>query len=386
MRSAAIFHHLPSGGGIRVASQMLGAMAGDYRWSVHCPQGSPDPGLGLSEGLVEYPFPQSRRLSGLRRLAAPASLVERLLAFRRVCRRAADTMSNTSHRALVHNSMVLAAPPVLEHLSVPSLYYCFEYPRHIYEPGLVRRASSPAARLLLLPLRRLERSFDRRSALAASGVATLSGYMARRIGEIYGLEAEIVRPGVNGRDLTPGRAPPEDYVLSVGALWPFKGHDLALAALAQLPRRHRPALRIVGDRALPGYCRQLQRKAAGVEVELRIDLRIPEDRLREAYRRALAVVCCQAREPYGLVPLEAMACARPVVAVAEGGFLDNVVHGRTGLLSQRRPEEVARHLESVISDSGLARRLGEAGRSFVLSRRTVERAAGRLSSLMADTV
>jgi glycosyltransferase involved in cell wall biosynthesis len=364
---------------------MLGAMAQDYRWSVHCPRGSPDPGLGLPGRLVEYPFPQAERISGIRRLAAPLSLMGRLLAFRRVCRTAAGRMAESSRRALVHNSMVVAAPPVLEYLSIPSLYYCFEYPRHIYEPRLIRRTGSPAARALLLPLRLLERRTDRRSALSASGVVTLSGYMAGRLREIYGLEAAVIRPGVDAGRLTPGDGSTGDYVLSVGALWPFKGHGLAMEAVARLPRRIRPSLRIVADRELPGYSRRLSRDAARLEVDLRIDLGIPEDDLLQAYRRARAVLCCQAREPYGLVPLEAMACARPVVAVAEGGFVDNVEHGRTGLLSQRRPTEVARHLETLLAEPALARGLGEAGRSFVLAERTVHRAAERLSVLLAGT-
>ena len=383
METASIFHHLPSGGGIRVASEMLGAMARYYRWSVHCPRGSPDPGLGLPGGLVEYPFPQSERISGMRRLAAPLSLIRRLLAFRRVCREAAGRMSESSRRALVHNSMVVAAPPVLEYLSIPSLYYCFEYPRHIYEPGLIRRTANPAARALLLPLRLLEKRIDRSAALSASGVATLSRYMAGRLREIYGLEAAVVRPGVDAGRLTPGDGSAGDYVLSVGALWPFKGHELAMEAVARLPRRIRPPLRIVADRELPGYSGRLRREAARLGVDLRVHLGIPEEDLLEAYRRARAVLCCQAREPYGLVPLEAMACARPVVAVAEGGFSDNVDHGRTGLLAQRRPEDVARHLESVLADPALARRLGDAGRSFVLEDRTVEGGAERLSSLLA---
>jgi len=368
-----------------VASEMLGAMDRDYRWSVHCPQGSPDPGLGLSRGLVEYPFPQSARISGLRRLTAPLSLIRRLLAFRWVCREAAVRMSESSRRALVHNSMVVAAPPVLEHLSIPSLYYCFEYPRHIYEPHLVRRTANPAARTLLLPLRILEKRIDRRSALSASGVATLSRYMAGRLREIYGLEATVVHPGVDAGRLAPGDGSAGDYVLSVGALWPFKGHRLALEAVARLPSRIRPSLRIVADRELPGYSRRLRSDAARLQVDLRIDLRVPEEDLLEAYRRARAVLCCQALEPYGLVPLEAMACARPVVAVAEGGFLDNVEDGLTGLLSDRRPAEVARRLESVMADPALAHRLGEAGRSFVLTERTVESAADELSSLLAGT-
>lgn len=383
MERAALFHHLPSGGGIRVASEMLSAMAHLWDWRVHCPEGSSRPDLGFPDWLVDYPFAQHARLTGARRLLAPAALLRRLAAFERVCEQAAEAISRRAGRALVHNSMVVAAPPVLRHLTVPSVYFCYEYPRHIYEPGEVRRTENPLARLLLAPLRSLERRTDRRSALAADTVVTFSEYMRDMLRSIYGVDANIVRPGVDSRRLTPSDDR-GDYVLSVGALWPFKGHDLAIGAVAGIPPKRRPALMVVADRRLPGHAEELERLAAASGVELRLRVGIGDDLLLEAYRGARAVLCCAAREPYGLVPLEAMACARPVVAVDQGGFRDNVADGETGLLAPRRPKDIARRLESVLADSSLARRLGEAGRDFVTCRRRIDGAAERLAELLTE--
>jgi len=79
-------------------------------------------------------------------------------------------------------------------------------------------------------------------------------------------------------------------------------------------------------------------------------------------RSADAVVCVPWYEPFGIVPLEAMACGVPVVASAVGGLMDTVVHERTGLhVPPRRPDRVAAAVGRLRDHPGLARRLGRSG-------------------------
>jgi glycosyltransferase involved in cell wall biosynthesis len=74
-------------------------------------------------------------------------------------------------------------------------------------------------------------------------------------------------------------------------------------------------------------------------------------------------VCTPHYEPFGIVPLEAMACAVPVVGTAVGGLLDTVVDGTTGLLvAPRSPGDIAAALRRLLDDEELRRQLGKAGR------------------------
>ena len=80
-------------------------------------------------------------------------------------------------------------------------------------------------------------------------------------------------------------------------------------------------------------------------------------------------------EPFGLAPLEAMACGLPVVAVKEGGVRETVVDGVTGFLTQRDPEEFAECIRQLLENHNLRRQFGEQAREHVRAFWTWERAA-----------
>jgi glycosyltransferase involved in cell wall biosynthesis len=97
-------------------------------------------------------------------------------------------------------------------------------------------------------------------------------------------------------------------------------------------------------------------------------------------RSADAVVCVPWYEPFGIVPLEAMACGVPVVAAAVGGLTDTVVDGVTGVhVPPRRPDALARAVSALLADPVRGQCYGMAG---------VDRAQARYSwdRVAADTL
>lgn len=355
--------------------------------TVFFPQGSSHLDLPKAASSREIGFPPGKRISGMRKAAAPLVLPARLRAFEKLCERAGADISGSAQLALVHNSMYVAAPPLLKYLRIPSVYFCYEYPRHLYEPAIVRRTRSRLQYILLSRLRGLEKKMDMESCLAADRVVCLSSWMKRRIGDIYGIEADIVRPGI-----------PEDFcqgfqsgnrvnrVLSVGALWPFKGHEMAMETVAALPGDVRPSLAVVADREFPGYADRLMEAAEELSVKLSIHRHIPDTSLKELYSGSRAVLCCQRNEPYGMVPLEAMSCGTPVIAVKEGGFTDNITDGENGFLVPRDSQKMAAALERVLKEPSLALRISTGGMEFVEKERSLRSAADRLTDILKDTL
>jgi type III pantothenate kinase len=155
-------------------------------------------------------------------------------------------------------------------------------------------------------------------------------------------------------------------LLVVGRLVERKGIGNAIEALAQVPGAE---LVVVGgpDRAdldRDPEARRLLAVAREMGVADRVHLlgRVSRDDLPAVIRSADAVVAVPWYEPFGIVPLEAMACGVPVVAAAVGGMIDTVVDGVTGVHAPPRdPDRLAEILRKVLADAPARDAWGRAG-------------------------
>jgi len=184
----------------------------------------------------------------------------------------------------------------------------------------VGRAGEAVLRPVLGALAR----WDARTAARAHQFVAISGYVADRVARYYNRQASVVFPPVDTEFFSPDGRTPDRTALVVSALVPYKRIDVALAACRQAG----VPLRIVGN----GPDLDRLRRDAGPDVTFLGW--ISDEQVREEYRRA-AVALLPGVEDFGIVPLEAQACGRPVVAVNEGGATETVRHGETGLLSPR---------------------------------------------------
>ena len=198
----------------------------------------------------------------------------------------------------------------------------------------------------------------------------------------------------------PGRGEPRPFrLVSVGRLVPRKGFEQVIEALAALPDAE---LVIAGGppgdvSASPDGAR-LQQVADRCQVANRVRLLGPISRpeMPALLRSADVVVCAPWYEPFGIVPLEAMACGIPVVATAVGGLLDTVVDGVTGrLVPPRDPSALAAALRDLLANPDLRHAYGRAGRVRVersyswdaVARRTAtayQQALSRAGSVLAE--
>jgi len=202
--------------------------------------------------------------------------------------------------------------------------YCLTPMRYAWDqfdayfgPARTGRAASAAMRRAMARMAR----WDRATAGRADRYVAISHYVAARIRRYYNREATVVYPPVDTDFFSPGAARPEPFALVVSALVPYKRIELAIEGcrLAGIP------LKIVG--AGPELA-ALQRFANGTAEFLG---RASNEEIRDLYRRA-SVAILPGEEDFGIVPLEAQACGRPVVALARGGALETVVQGETGVL------------------------------------------------------
>jgi D-inositol-3-phosphate glycosyltransferase len=175
-------------------------------------------------------------------------------------------------------------------------------------------------------------------------------------------------------------------ILSVGRLVPRKGVDLVIRALPYLREAgfDDVELLIVGGGGDSGALhadpevRRLMDLAAelGVTDQVSLQGQVSRGEMPGIFRSADAVVCAPWYEPFGIVPLEAMACGVPVVAAAVGGLRDTVVDHGTGLhVPPRDPEAIASALALLLGNPTLRAELGNAGKKRARTRYSWDRVA-----------
>ena len=311
---------------------------------------------------------------------------------------AADIDAGGYDIVYVHHCRFLLSPFLLRRLRTPSVYFCQDTLRQAHEWALAEHPDYDSARGSLLrrrvrgqlvgvpQSRLLQQQDERNAANARAATLTLanSWYSREAILRAYGIAARVCYLGVDSEAFRPDPDRVRDHtVLSVGNLGHNKRHDFIIDAVAAIPARRRPPLKIIGyeviagetrfgatEQALGPVARSLLCRAEVRGVTLSIEKEVTDEALREAYQQAGVVAFAPYLEPFGFVSLEAMACGTPVVGVCEGGLRESVQDGVTGLLTDRDAAEFGGALDQVLSEPALAARLGAAGREDVRTRWT----------------
>jgi glycosyltransferase involved in cell wall biosynthesis len=177
----------------------------------------------------------------------------------------------------------------------------------------------------------------------------------------------------------------------VGRLVERKGLDDAITALAELPDAE---LLIAGGPPCDDLdddtdARRLLATAQAHGVSERVKLlgRVSRSDLPALIRSSDAVICVPWYEPFGIVPLEAMACGVPVVASTVGGLVDTVVDGVTGIhVPPRDPPRLASALRRLLADPRLMSSLGAAGVQRVQRRYRWDRVAASTRSVYQEVL
>jgi glycosyltransferase involved in cell wall biosynthesis len=175
-------------------------------------------------------------------------------------------------------------------------------------------------------------------------------------------------------------------IVSVGRLVPRKGFEDLITALKRVPEAELviaggpPAHKLRSDREAQRLLAHAE--AVGVSERVRLAGQVARNDMPDLLRSADVVACVPWYEPFGIVPLEAMACGLPVIASAVGGLIDTVVDGVTGkLVPPRDPKRLARELRSLLADESRRNVYGTAGADRVTACYTWDEVARRTEHL-----
>ncbi len=216
--------------------------------------------------------------------------------------------------SLSHCVAKMARPPE----GVPHVCYCFTPMRYAWDGRdayLASWADRPVRRALAGSLLDRLRARDRATSGRVSHFVAISETVRERIGRCYDRESRVIQPPVDAGFYTPAPSslPREDFYLCVSALVPYKNLDQAVAACSASGRR----LVVIGS----GPERARLERLAGPSV--RFLGWQPDEVIRDHYRRCRALLF-PGEEDFGIVPIEALACEAPVIALGRGGAAETV--------------------------------------------------------------
>ena len=248
-----------------------------------------------------------------------------------------------------------------------------------------RRDTSPPVRIRME--RALARDVDRVIATSTDEVTELVrlGASRNRITVVpCGVDVEQFSP--EGPVAERGDRP---RVLCIGRLVPRKGFDTVIRALVAVPDAELviaggpSADAMAGDPEAARLAGLAER--FGVADRVRLIGAVARPDMPALLRSADLVVCTSWYEPFGIVPLEAMACGVPVIASAVGGFLDTIVDRATGaLVPPRRPDRLAAEMRRLLLEPFWREAYGTAGADRARSRYSWDRIATATLAVYED--
>jgi len=299
---------------------------------------------------------------------------------------------------IITNSKILQHPYILRYIKFPKLLISQEplrvaYERNLqknfvykrYYKGLMERFVSLSSWLGIL----IRKESDRENLAKANRLIVNSYFSKENFLANYGILGKVIYPGIDTKIFKPllgGKR--ENYILSIGTYHALKAHDLVIKALSLIPKDKRPFLKILGfrkDEKELQYLKRL-RDSLNLQEKVKFENIFLENNIVNYYQKAFLTIATHFLEPFGLVPIESMACGTPVVAIKEGGFRETVKDGETGLLVERDPKKLAKAILYLLENEEIWRKFSENGPKLVKSNFSLERVINEIERELFDLI
>jgi glycosyltransferase involved in cell wall biosynthesis len=238
---------------------------------------------------------------------------------------------------------------------------------------------------------KIHKRYDQHIVKKTDLILANSNYTAGLVKRIYKKGAQTCYPGIDVTKFSDnGNAKEslncENLILTVGFLRLVKNFDTAIKAMRYVVQIHRTAKLVIIGSGPERY--RLLKLIKRFHLENHIVIQpVTDQELVNYYGSSDVVLYIPFSEPFGVVPLEAMASKKPVVASNFSGPTETVEHNKNGfLVDPTDPKAVAEAICKLLEDKKLSKQMGEAGRTYVEEHFTLERSASRFENYLVNLV
>ncbi|MCK5851080.1 MAG: glycosyltransferase [Kiritimatiellae bacterium] len=206
--------------------------------------------------------------------------------------------------------------------------YCFTPMRYAWTFYDEYFGNNPIKAMIAKPLLAMLRTWDKKASVRVDHFVAISRHVQKRIKDFYGRESDVVYPPVDTERCIPTASPEQNFDLIVSALVPYKRVDLAVNAYTKSGY----PLKIVGTGGELNHLKSI----AGSNIQF-LEWQSDET-IVELYQNCRMLIF-PGEEDFGIVPLEAQSCGRPVVAYAKGGALETIQEDLSGIFFKEQTED-----------------------------------------------
>lgn len=211
-----------------------------------------------------------------------------------------------------------------------TMHICYMHSpsRYLWDEDYIKMQKLSGIQKLIIPfLLSYMRLWDSNAAQRVDFFIANSNYTKERIKKFYKKDSFVIHPPVNIQKFQKIKSSGEDYFLYVGRLAQWKRLDIVIKAFNE----HKGELHIIGT----GDKKYVKKLKSIANSNIKFLSFLSDDKLQNEYAGCKALVF-PSKEDFGIAPIEALSCGKPVVAFGKGGVLDYMQDGVTGVLFKKQ--------------------------------------------------
>jgi glycosyltransferase involved in cell wall biosynthesis len=370
----AVWHNLHSGGGSRALQYHIQGLV-EKGHEVEIWADDPDAGgfMNLPENvkLHKVPLTYSEQQPSIRERFTSFFFEKdaNMKAMEKHCKKCASEINAGGFDVLFANSCFYYGVPFISRfITIPKVLYLGEPNRYLYEampeqiweaPEEISSKWSPKFWVYFFSNTWRTNKYrvyvreERKNFQAFDKVLVNSYFSMESCKRAYGLLSEVCYLGVDNSLFKPVNGSKSNpYVIGLGGFYGHKNPEFAIRSVAEV-KENRPKLLWIGNMVDEKYWLEMVELARSLDVTLEVKKMVTDEQLVELLSEAICMIYSSNLEPFGFAPLEANACGTPVIAVAEGGVRETIIHGKNGFLVNQNPKEIAKYISQLSNNQEL---------------------------------